>query len=347
MHTKGGLIMKITNEEQYKEEQRIINNLLAYEKFNTYETDFFNTETFKRLKNTCHDYLPDKENDALKFTFFPKSEILRSGGYVIDKHFGKFNLNVRYTDEDNMYSQLVAIFGKKPEPDKFKEIFEYINNQSDIRRITDVPVELTQGNVQNGFCSFTYFYAPTLYDENIFYDYLKELPVCTKNICLSGDCNTQSKFMYVHEMCHALISRNKGAIDNMLNDEAFSIFMEKVAADDLYSTGDIADYNHYLRILDTKYNILSTELLEYEGDAFESTLIKKQYILSTLHATALFNTYLKGSNKIKKEIDNALGEVISGNDVLENVFEHYEATAEKGARIMQRQIKVYDKKFCK
>ena len=158
-------------------------------------------------------------------------------------------------------------------------------------------------------------------------------------------CTICTKEIYVHELGHALINRYKGNINNLLNAEAFSIFMEKVSASDLDSSGNALDFKNFLRIIQVKHCLLEKEIIEFREEGFESLLRKKTYILSSLYATALFDTYNKGSKKLKSEIDDSLGEVITGKAVLEDVFDYYDVTAENGSKIMQRQIKKYDKKF--
>ena len=176
-------------------------------------------------------------------------------------------------------------------------------------------------------------------------EFYKKLPNCVRQIVLKGDCDIDTQTIYVHEMSHALINRHKGNIINLLNNEAFSIFMEKVAALDLEPSGEFLDFKILKRILQIKRCLLEKELLECKKDDFEKLIREEAYILSALNATALFDTYLKGKAKLRKEIDNALGDVISGDEILENVFDYYEATPEKGAKIMQKQIKKYGKKI--
>ena len=92
--------------------------------------------------------------------------------------------------------------------------------------------------------------------------------------------------------------------------------------------------------------MLDKEILEFREENPLGILESKTYVLSTLKATALFNTYAKGSKKVQKEIDDSLGRVITGKDTLEDVLYRYEATPEKGSKVMQRQIKTLSKKYC-
>lgn len=309
--------------------------------FSSYETDFFGSSSYKKLRETMLNNLPGGNLSRFKFILFPKSEVLKDGKFVIEKHFNKCDLRVFHTNGDDMRTQLAAIFGKQPNPEQSEEIIEYIKNKIELVRVTDVPVYLSVMDESNGYVNDDIFYGCSIMND----DYYEKLPSCIAEIGLSGDCNENSKCTYVHEMAHALINRHKGAVSNLLNDEVFSIFMEKVAAMDIEQSGRLLELRTIYRILETKQNMLDKENKKFNEVDFFGLLSCRKYIISSLYATALFDTYFKGSNKLRSEIDAALGEVISGNAVLEDIFERYEANLDKGSRIMRKQIKMYDKKY--
>lgn len=305
--------------------------------YKTYETDYFNSASYRSLRTVMLEHLPLGDVERFHFDYTTKSEVISSGRFVIDKHFGTHDLRVRYSDGAEMESRLVAIFGPHPKPDKYDEIIGYINNQINLVRVTDIPVYLNCNHQTNGYVCTTFFYGNKDMEE----EYFKKLPNCIGEIGLEGSCTDNTKCMYVHEMAHALINRHKGNIYNLLNREVFSIFMEKVAARDLDESGDLLDLKNFYRIIQNKHNMLDKEITEFNEGSLKRILENKMYIISTLYATALFDTYSKGSKKIQKEIDLSLGKVITGEDVLEDVLEHYEATLERGTRTMKRHIKRY------
>lgn len=308
--------------------------------FSSYETDYFNSNSYRSLRQTMLENLPHN-NFELNIPFCPKNEIIKAGRYVIDKHFGNLDLRVRFADGDDMKTQLFAIFGPNPTPDKYEDIIKYVNNQIGLLRVTDIPVYLNCNSETNGYVNTTYFYGIDDMEE----EYFKILPDCVREIGLEGPCNEDTKSIYVHEMAHALINRHKGSIQNLLNTEAFSIFMEKVAAEDLDSEGKLLDFEGISRILQIKRNVLNNEMITFDGKDFLRALEDRKYIISSLHATALFNTYSKSNKKVKKEIDTSLGKVICGEETLESVLDHYEASLDRGTRIMNRQIKEYQKRL--
>ena len=254
--------------------------------FTSYKTDYFDTNSYKSFRSTMLDNLPYGDLERFEFDLYPKSEILKSGKYVINKHFGKLDLRAKYADGDDMESQLVSLFGLDPSPGKYNEIIDYINNQIQLVRVTDIPVTLNCEAAPGGFVGTTYFYDSNIMSDN----YLKKLPQCVREIVLSGNCDEAMKCVYVHEMAHALINRHKGSIENFLNSEVFPIFMEKVAALDIDESGYLLDLKNLYRIIQLKHMMLDNEVLEFSERGFSNALEDKKYILSTLHATALFDT---------------------------------------------------------
>lgn len=320
-----------------EDEKKDIKTFMLIDGYKTYETDYFNSNSYKSLRNIMLECLPYGDMGRFHFDYISKSEVISSGKYVIDKHFCNLDLRVRYSRDDDMKSRLMALFGSNPKPDKYEEIINYVNNQIDLVRVTDIPVYLNCNNNTNGYVATSYFYGTRDMEE----EYFRNLPNCVREIGLEGNCTEDTKCVYVHEMAHALIDRYKGNINNLLNNEAFSIFMEKVAAKDLDESGELLGLKHLYRILQTKHNVLEKEMIEFNEGNLKNLIVNQKYIISTLHATALFHTYSKGSIKLKNEIDFSLGKVIMGEDILEDVLKRYEATLDKGSRIMKRQIKKY------
>ena len=328
--------MQITDQEKLD-----LKTKMLVDGYSEHETDYFDSTSYKRLRTTMLDYLPKGDERRFEFGLLPKSEILQSGRFVIDKHFGKIDLRVPFANGDELESRIVAIFGHTPKPEQYDEIIDFINSQADLIRVTDIPVYLNTSLPRNGYVETTYFYGNKIMEE----EYFKKLPVCVREIAIEGNCDEDAQCTYVHEMTHALVNRHKGNIRNLLNNEALSVFMEKVAARDIDQSGELLEMKNLRRILQNKQCMLDRELFEFREERFKDVLIDGTYIISALHATALFDTYSKGNNKTRNEIDREVGRVFTGEEVLEDMLEHYEASLEKGSKIMQRQIKKYHSKY--
>ena len=332
--------MKLNNEEQ-----SILKTEMLLNGHTTCDNGYFDTNDYKKLRKVMFDHLPTSKPDQLNFRLITKKYVLQAGSYVIEKHFGEFDLKVPYADGDDLKTQLVAIFGQAPKQEQYTDIIHYINKNIELVKVTKVPLYLETCSPRNGYTAETNFYDLDATEEY----YYKKIKPCLKEIAVKGNCDENAICIYVHEMAHALIDRHKKNVRNKLNDEVFSVFMEKVAANDLKPELGIGFKNLIIfqRILQIKRNILNMEGQMFEEENPLDVLRLQTYILSTLHATALFDTYDKGNNKLKKEIDNSLGNVIIGRAVLEDVLDHYEATPERGSKIMKGQIKTYEKKYNK
>lgn len=330
--------MYVTEQEKKDLDRQLL--LFGYSEF---QTDFFDSASYKRLRETMLDYLPSQDVKITQTDFIPKSRVLQAGKFVMEKHFGTFDTRVPYTNGDDLESQLASLFGKKPEVEQYDSIIDYINSHVSLIPVTDVPLYLDLHDSQNGCAVTTSFYR----DDSVEDDFLKKVPVCISEIMINGNCNGISQCIYIHEMMHALIVSHKGSVQNLLCNEMPSIFMENVGAIDLDSSMELYHLDNFHRILSNKHIVLERDLLRYINKNFDTVLEDNTYLYSSLLVASLFHTYLRGSNKIRREIDQALGNVFMGNDVLENMLSHFEATPERGAKIMQKQIKDYHQRFVK
>ena len=140
-----------------EEDSKRLKVMMIKNGYTSYETDYFNSNSYRSLRKTMLENLP-QSNYGLNIPFCTKSEVINAGRYVIDKHFGNLDLRVKFADGDDMESQLYAIFGPNPTPDKYEDIIRYINNQIKLLRVTDIPVYLNCSHKANGYVSSTYFY---------------------------------------------------------------------------------------------------------------------------------------------------------------------------------------------
>ena len=322
--------------ELSEKEKHKLECMMLFDGYTEYETDFFESEEYKKLRIAMLDGFPLIKDKRLNFKFCDKRELLRAGRYVVDKHCGGIDLKVPYTNGDDLETQLISRFGEKPSIENYDEILQYIKNNIELVRVTDLPLLLNVSKNRNAYVSATWFYSFDDLDKSFF----EKIPNCVHSINLSGPCDELAKTIYVHEMYHALLNRHKGSIKNLLDREFLSIFMEKVAAYDLDSLSNFLELKNLSRLLAIKMNILDKTYDEYKGiNTNEDIIGYEMYIISGLLATDLFNTYLKGSNRLRHEIDNSINEVLMGNGVIEDVLSKYEVSLEKGSKIMRKQIK--------
>jgi len=312
---------------------------MLFHKYENFQTDFFESLEYQKLRELMLNNLLTKKDKRLRYLFCDKQELLGAGKYVIDKHMDNIDLRVPYTNGDDLSTQLIARFGPFIKEDQYYQVIDYIKNHVALMKVTDVPLNIDVSKNKNGHVLSTWFYnSKDLNDE-----FFEKIPICTNQISVYGSCDDMAKTIYVHEMTHALIHRYKGNILNLLYSEALPIFMERVAAMDLDNSGELLLLTKLRRLLNVKQNIIDKIDQDYNEENSFDTIIDETYIASCLMATSLFETYEKGSLDLKKQIDNHVNDILMGKAILEDVFDHYEASLENGAKIMSKQVKKLSK----
>ncbi len=323
------------NENQKK---RINIEMLAHD-HKICDTNFFETTEYKQLASEMIGTFPKYKCLNVNYKNCSKLALLNAGKYVVDKHTYGTDTRVRYVDMDSLTAELYAKFGETPKEEKYDEIIKYIDDNVDLIKVTNVPVELDMTRKRNGHAYNTWFYGRDDVQESFF----KKMKPAIKKLSIEGLCNDDSKCTYVHEMYHALPNSHKGSIENLLNTEVLSIYMEKIASSELDPTRKLEKLEELTRILNTKNDIIDREH-NYYNDIDELDRLRiETYILSTAIATALYDTYQKGNKEIKKEIDDSINGIFREEHTLEDVLQQYDATPERGSNIMRRHIKKLSK----
>ncbi len=306
--------------------------ILALGGFNTYKSAYFDSENYKKLRTAFLDNLPKVNVAYPNIKFCSLSKVKQAGKEIVNKHTNNIDIKVPYSFEDELESALIETFGPNPEEDKMDEIIEFVQNNMDLKKVTDIPLFSDLSSNRNGYTAYSPFYKNF---QNL--KYYEKLPHIIVAIGLKGSSDDFAKGIYVHEMYHALGKRNKGYTNNYLYDETLSIFMERVAALDLDE--NLVKPAILRRTLAIKNDIINLTHNEFFEESYNSIIKPKKYIISFLLATALFNTYSHSSNKGKRQMDNEINKVLMGYQQLEAVLEKYEITEEKGSSIVKRQIK--------
>ena len=326
--------MKLTDKE--KKEMEID---LARYGFKKYDTAFFDGDEYRKLRAVILDGLPNYEDSRLKFNFCNIDKVLNAGKEVVEKHTDGIDTRVLYSRGDYFSTYLTEKFGSEIKKEQYNEVIEFIKNNAELIKVTDIPVSFNNNDDAAGYTSSVFFYRI----DEVDLEFYKMVPVTNHKIILEGPCTDKLKFIYVHEMYHALLERNKGTVGNYFHDEMLSIFMEKVAALDLDASEELLEKKILERLLSMKRSIINKTRLDFLDENHLNNFTAQKYIISTLCATDLFNTYKKGSNKLKKEIDGEINKVLVGNGTIEDVMDRYEVTPEKGSQLVKRQVKNFSK----
>lgn len=139
----------------------------------------------------------------------------------------------------NKYKQNNVLYqmGTKTIDDFQQDIIKIYKDGTRTSSIYDIPIEPIEEDSMIGNC----IKGPVIIvgdEDNNIERFLKMLPVLNEVIYLGNDYNKLSVGTYMHEMTHMLLDRHKGVVENYFNDEFLSIFMEKVAVDEVDDTPD-------------------------------------------------------------------------------------------------------------
>lgn len=140
----------------------------------------------------------------------------------------------------------------------------------------------------------------------------RRMPGYFERIIMEEQTSLRSVCVYAHEITHALIERNKGAIQNFYDKEMLSIFMEKVIAgliDKKNKEGDLLREFELRGIEEIKQKISAFETLT-EGHYTKMYAIAS--IQGALYAGVLFGKYIKADEQEKTRILAQVEDVLNG-----------------------------------
>lgn len=304
--------------------------------YQTYKTAFFDSDNYKKLRTIFLDNLPHFNIPYPTIHFCSLDKVKQAGTTVIQKHTNGIDIKIPYTFEDDLMSSLIEVFGERPEENKIEDIIAFIKNNIELKKVTDIPILLNLSEEQNGRTFYASFYS---HFQNL--KYYELLPNIINEIKLEGASNDFSKGIYVHEMYHALSQRNKGYTNNYLYEEVLPLFMENVTALDL--DPKLLEPYTLKNLLEMKDDIINLTSSQFYEENYKNIIEPQKYILSNIMVSALFNVYLHSSNRGQKQINDEINKVLMGTQQLEDVFNKYEITTEKGTNIIKKQVKTLTK----
>lgn len=149
----------------------------------------------------------------------------------------------------------------------------------------------------------------------------KNAPVYMESISLGDRYDKLSIGTYTHEITHILIDRHKGVVENYYNDEFLSIFMEKVAVDQIDNTPNkfLVKCSEIYRLAHVKKLLNDLENCKEGTSEYKDKL---KYIQSSLYAGILFDRYSQGDEPQKQAILEQIKAILNGkaklNDFIKN-----------------------------
>lgn len=137
-------------------------------------------------------------------------------------------------------------------------------------------------------------------------------------VLLGDNLTDLSIATYVHELGHILTESIPGYATDFYNKEVISIFLEKLAALELDSTGTLLKISERMRFAHLYQMIKSLKKQSTLG--FEQSLANSVYVNSTLLATCLFDKYQNGTLEEQKDIISSIQQVFDGQITVEDLL---------------------------
>ena len=198
-------------------------------------------------------------------------------------------------------------------------IDEYENNKvkafskaSTLRKVDKIPVEFEKIE-DNAIKSYVDIIKISI-NEYIF-NFVNKIVVSDIN-------NYISSCIYNHEIVHTQQLYNTEFSNSILDDETLPIFFEEFFAYYLDSTLNTLNNLRNRRLyylFDYFYEMFFKKNMNYK-----EVIITDMYIKSTMQAISMFNIYLSGNYKIKKEMLKEIRKIFSYDKTLQEVLLKYE-----------------------
>lgn len=321
----------IFNKIDYNAAEKVLLKRYLYG-FRTFDETFFNSEDYLKLKDITK-INPIKYTGKIKF--YSTFDFLKFGKDFILTEADGIDTSVRCDENYKLSTYLTKKYGRSINKTLYNSVIRDIDENVDKREIYDVPVEYNPyctSEKSNIEVSYMYPYLD--------YSFYKNLDPIFRKININGLNTSLAPFIYIHEMYHGLVQRNKDAIIDLSHEEFIPIFMEKVAA---YKTGEDEEVREEIfRINDVRNNILDLENNINENNINYKTLSHEIYIISTLLATSLYSKYKNSNENIKNEIIDYINRVVSGRMAVEDLLDMFDISEKDGAREINNKSKTYE-----
>lgn len=157
-------------------------------------------------------------------------------------------------------------------------------------------------------------------------EYLIHAPIIFDSITLNTSVPEITGCCYVHEIMHSQLDSIKGSVENYLNSEVISIFMELLTAYNNDPKGQLFSYLVNLRMCELYKSLVLYNSVNEDFDSVNRNekLIQSKYIVSFLEALNLFDLYQYGNNIERKHIIKSIQRVMDGKRCLEEQLESFE-----------------------
>ena len=198
------------------------------------------------------------------------------------------------------------------------EVARKFNSLCTIKNPFDLPIELVSGHSMVGEVKKPLIIVPTK-------DFRENVKIPFSHITLGNNLTKLSIATYIHEISHTQTESNIGYAESFYNKEVISIFIEKLAALELDSTGELLRISERMRYRDLydriQFHRTSLLAISQRLVTIDEVIKATPYVYSTLLATKLFDKYQTGKESEKNQIIYNIQQVFDGKMTIEQLLE--------------------------
>ena len=259
----------------------------------------------KTLKN-----LPG--NDNVNLPVITLKELKKEAKKFYDQFFTVHEIST--ITEQEIYKNQVFLMNSQTGA----EVARKFNSLCTIKNPFDLPIELVSGHSMVGEVKKPLIIVPTK-------DFRENVKIPFSHITLGNNLTKLSIATYIHEISHTQTESNIGYAESFYNKEVISIFIEKLAALELDSTGELLRISERMRYRDLydriQFHRTSLLAISQRLVTIDEVIKATPYVYSTLLATKLFDKYQTGKESEKNQIIYNIQQVFDGKMTIEQLLE--------------------------
>lgn len=274
----------------------------------------------KELQKLSNYKLPDMDEISL-------NDVKREARNFFEKYFNVHD--IYYIDKSTISDKRFQVSDDMTESDVIKMVKGFYSTAQIVSPF-NLPVELIDGH---SFIGELQKPIIIMQDEELNNEIIKSgnrvIPFSL--ILLGNNLTKLSAATYIHEICHAEQESIPGYTDSFLNKEVISIFLEKLSALELDSTGRLLEASERMRfshLLDVIRMIRLNELTN--RFSCDDVLDNYKYLYSTLIAQKLFDLYIQERKQRKRDkYIYEIQDIFDGKKQVEDMISNHDVTIQK------------------
>lgn len=280
---------------------------LAYLGYKGINLDNISLKTFRNFINV----MPKKDEKSfaslLSLPTLSLEEVRELTKCFCQKYFSLSDIS--YVSLDKLKSNMEFITSTNSTSEFYDRINSFLVKSNPL----DLPIYLVEGHSMVGEIETPLIITPLApQDDNrkVYFSYIN----------LGKQLTQLSVATLIHEIAHSQQEQNIGYAEDYLNKEIISIFLEKVAALEMDSTGEllrISELTRFNDVLDHYYSLsLKKGVISNKSDVTDLL-----YIKSTFYAEKLFDMYLnERKQKNKDKYFYQIQDVFDGKITVEDLI---------------------------